>query len=228
MKYVTIFTLFILFGCAEEAPEYYIPDEDDTEFWEEVRREAREEVLKELEQSTEYIDSFPPPGCDGEIVFEDPILNKEVRLQAGVSTGPLYYEDIKSIRVLKPLTDNIITSLSGLQCMNHLTDLLLMRTNILNINEVAGMTNLMDFSIICVGNQLDLSGLQHPPGLQEISIGNCSIADIGVLIANPAIGEGDTIRLTDEITNSICINLPSQIEELRNKGVEVITNCSSE
>lgn len=94
----------------------------------------------------------------------------------------------------QPHSSSGITDVTPFASLVHLTDLTLMNNNISDITPFSGLINL---------NYLVLS--RNP------------IADIGPLISNPGLGTGDTVYLQQNPQIP-----PSQIADLRAKGVNVI------
>jgi hypothetical protein len=95
---------------------------------------------------TPYDPEIPPAGCEGVIVFGDAQLEAAVHAEIGKREEDIYYADVKDVTALD-LVGLSITSLEGLQCLNHLTHLDLSDNGISDISPLAGLGSLVQLNL---------------------------------------------------------------------------------
>ncbi|MDE0299504.1 MAG: leucine-rich repeat domain-containing protein [Candidatus Poribacteria bacterium] len=116
------------------------------------------------------------------------------------------------------LEKNNIADLSPLKGLTKLTSLYLTNNNISDISPLSGLINL-EF-LFLAGNQLSgISTLSDLTNLKALSVAVNSISDISPLLANPGLGEGDTLFLQKNPLNYKAINL--HVPHLQDRGVTV-------
>lgn len=116
------------------------------------------------------------------------------------------------------LYDNHVSDISPVMGLINLNTLRLGRNNISDISSLSALVNLNQLSL--AGNKLsDTSALSNLSNLKVLHLAVNSISDISPLLANPGLGEGDTLFLRRNPLNFDAVN--SHIPHLQDRGVTV-------
>ena len=127
---------------------------------------------------------------------------------------------LSGLRGLKQLSlaENNISDVSALSNLTNLNILWLAGNNITGVSALSRFTRLeyLDLDDNSIRNLTALSGLLR---LEILFLTNNRISDIAPLVANPGIGSGDYIDLTNNPLNATSVN--THIPALRHRGVDV-------
>ena len=109
------------------------------------------------------------------------------------------------------------SDLSPLAGLTRLELLVLYSPQLEDIGPLAGLTNLWHVDLLG-GRIHDLSPLKDLPHLQHVWLSDNQIREITALVANPAIGEGDTVDLG---LNCLSAQAMADVQTLRDRGAYV-------
>jgi Leucine-rich repeat (LRR) protein len=119
------------------------------------------------------------------------------------------------------VAENFITDLDGLAGLTGLTYLEASQNDITSISGVAGLNSLT--TLYLYDNRItDVTALSALPALQSIGLSNnASLSTVASLVANPGIGSGDNVDVSD--TSVPC----SEVTQLEAKLVTVFDTCGA-
>ena len=120
------------------------------------------------------------------------------------------------------LGHNQIIDISPVSNLTALTYLSLGHNQIIDISPVSNLTALSRLYLF--SNQIsDISPVSNLTALTELWLQSNQLSDISPLVSNPGIDNGDYVDIK---TNPIdCGDQAANIQELRNRGVNLQTNC---
>ena len=125
---------------------------------------------------------------------------------------------LTNLRSLYLYDNNTISDISPLKGLTNLTTLFLTNNSISDISPLAALINLDQLYL--PGNRVsDTSVLTGLTKLITLHLAVNSISDISPLVANPGLGEGDTLFLRRNPLNYEAVN--SHIPRLQDRGVTV-------
>ena len=125
---------------------------------------------------------------------------------------------LTNLTVLHLYENNNISDISPLKDLTNLTTLFLTNNSISNISPLSALINLDQLYL--AGNKVsDTSALSDLTKLITLHLAVNSISDISPLLANPRLGEGDTLFLRRNPLNYEAVN--SHIPRLQDRGVTV-------
>lgn len=174
------------------------------------------------------------------VYFVDPNLERAIREATGVTEGPIYPSDLEGLTSLSAVNQNVI-DLTGLEHCTNLESLELQQNQIHDVSPLAGLTGLTTLRLSenqisdieplanliglehlhLSGNGIsDISPLADLPNLAVLMLLDNQIRDISALVDNPALGEGDSVGLTDNPLSKA--SLTTYLPDLRGRGVDVI------
>lgn len=188
--YKYLIAILFLIGCAEE-PDIYNEYTIIEKYFIDGGVDTPETPDARTNLDTEDMEVIPPPGCEGVIKFEDPKVETTVRIEAGISTRDLYYQDL--LEVYSLILGNP-TSLEGLQCVSNLLKISFNNETKTDILEpLRELKYLISFHFNCHNSIIDLSPLEGLVNLQSVYIGNGVPLDLTPLINNPGIAYPDEV-----------------------------------
>ncbi len=180
---------------------------------------------KGIESSPVTVTVTPPDGCGSAISFPDMSLLADVRFYTDKPSGPIYYEDVKSISYFEHRTINgPISDLSGLRCFTGLTSLAVEESPLDDMSELIGLVRLERLSLRWTNLAL-VPNLSLMSNLESLDLTGTAITDLYDLVQSESIGAGDIVNVQN--TNLDCEDtwILDQIQELVDRGVTVYSFC---
>ncbi len=181
---------------------------------------------KGVESSPVTVTVTPPDGCGGAISFPDPSLLADVRFYTDKPSGPIYYEDVKSIAYFEHRTINgPVSDLSGLRCFTGLTSLAVEESPLDDMTELIGLLRLERLSLRWTNLSL-VPNLSLMSNLASLDLTGTAITDLYDIVLSESIGAGDIVNVQNTNLNCEDTWILDQIQELVDRGVTVYSFCS--
>jgi len=165
-------------------------------------------------------------SCDGIVTFPDPNLEAVVREHIDLETGNITNRDVETLTELFG-EGRGIADLTNIHCLVNLEVADLIDNRISNGSPLSHLTKLQD--LILDANEIsDLTFLENLLVINYLQLEDNHITDIGPLVANSGLGEGDAVFIRG---NPIDCNSPqvlADIQALKDRGAEVEDDCTGE
>ena len=171
---------------------------------EEDARRARRVVAKETGE-------VKVATVEGEAVFQDPIVEGNVRLAIGKEEGPILIEEVSGMDKFSVALDLYVSNLSGIEHMTSLTDLDITQNTTSDLSPIAGLTTLTRLNL----TQNDISDLTPIAGLTNLTY--LHIQDNVVSDLSPLAGLTELTELNlqkNEISDISALAALTKLEEV--------------
>ena len=165
------------------------------------------------------VDDLP----DSAVTFTCSALETIIRENIEVLQGDILESDLAALTILSAAYCEI-NDLTGIEECDNLASLDLKSNLIVDISPLAELGNIEN--LILEDNQIcDIGPLSAISSLKLLDLSGNQIIDIGALVANPGLGSGDIVILSNNPLGSDDL---SDIQELENRGVTVSHSIDTE
>ncbi len=168
----------------------------------------------------------PPTGCESELNFPDIALEASIRRDISKPSGPIYYEDVKSLTRFEHWTMNgQVDDLTGLRCLTGLVDLSIQESTYDDMSEVTWLVRLERVSVRWTNVAMvpDLTRLSR---LNNLDLVGTAITDIANIANTSHLGDGGIVNVQNTSLNCDDEWILDQIRTLSARGVTVYSFCS--
>ncbi len=171
-------------------------------------------------EGTGVVPPPPPPPPPPQVTFADPGLERAVRTQLRVGTGPLYLPDVAAMKVLNAAAFDIL-DLGGIEQCSGLKELHLTGNALSRIGPLATLPRL---EVLGIGynSVRDLAPLAGLTALREVNLTGNDVRDLSPLLANYSLRK--VFARSNPLDAAAC----SVVTQLRERGVSVDVDISCE